>query len=141
MAKVSTSAEEARDNKVLNDLSRISMNRARLLPDAKALCLELAKGYVPPKPSTISLPGGAGRVAIMMTVKGLKLAGKVTPHDEVVCKHLANVLTGGSADSSDGLTEQQILDLELAAFMELIKTKGTLDRVEYMLDNGKPLRN
>jgi 3-hydroxyacyl-CoA dehydrogenase len=141
MAKISTSADEARDNHVLNAKSRISMNRARVLPDAKALCLELAKNYAPPAPPTISLPGGSGRVALALAVKGLKLAGKVTPHDEVVTKQLARVLTGGDHDSSDALTEQQLLDLEQASFMELIKTKATLDRVEYMLENNKPLRN
>ena len=80
-------------------------------------------------------------VALQMAVKGLKLAGKVTPHDEVVTKALGYVLTGGDADSSDVLTEQQILDLEYEQFMTLIKTKGTLARIEHMLDTGKPLRN
>jgi len=117
------------------------MNRMRLLPDAKALCLELANGYRVPEPATISLPGGTAKVAMLMAVKGMKLAGKITPHDEVVAKALSNVLSGGDTDSSEQLTEQQLLDLEHSAFMELVTTKGTLDRIEYMLENGKPLRN
>jgi 3-hydroxyacyl-CoA dehydrogenase len=140
-AKVAGSADDARENKVLNDASRISMNRMRLLPDAKALCLELANGYRVPEPATISLPGGTAKVAMLMAVKGMKLAGKITPHDEVVAKALSNVLSGGDTDSSEQLTEQQLLDLEHSAFMELVTTKGTLDRIEYMLENGKPLRN
>jgi 3-hydroxyacyl-CoA dehydrogenase len=59
----------------------------------------------------------------------------------VVSRILAEVLTGGNTDLQDEMTEQQILDLELAGFMELVKTKGTIDRIEYMLQNGKPLRN
>jgi 3-hydroxyacyl-CoA dehydrogenase len=140
-AKVAGSADDARENKVLNDASRISMNRMRLLPDAKALCLELANGYRAPEPATISLPGGTAKVAMLMAVKGMKLAGKITPHDEVVAKALSNVLSGGDTDSSEQLTEQQLLDLEHSTFMELVTTKGTLDRIEYMLENGKPLRN
>jgi len=141
MAKVGGSAEEAKDLKILNEKSRITMNRARLLHDAKQLCLELAKDYQPPQPATISLPGGTAKVAMMMAVKGLRTAGKATPHDETVSKYLAEVLSGGDTDSSETLTEQQILDLEHAAFMELIKTKPTLARIEYMLENNKPLRN
>jgi 3-hydroxyacyl-CoA dehydrogenase len=59
----------------------------------------------------------------------------------VVCKVLATVLSGGDTDMSEPLTEQQILDLEFEAFMELVKTKGSLARIEHMLETGKPLRN
>jgi 3-hydroxyacyl-CoA dehydrogenase len=59
----------------------------------------------------------------------------------VVCKILANVLSGGDTDISEPVTEQQLLDLEHDAFMELVKTKGTLARIEHMLSTGKPLRN
>ena len=141
MAKVSTSAEEARDMKILNDKSRITMNRDRLLHDAKQLCLSLAEGYRPPEPTTIKLPGKAGRIAIDMAVKGFAAMGKVTAHDQVVAGHLAQVLTGGTNDSTKPLSEQDILDLEHEHFMQLVKTKPTLDRIEYMLENNKPLRN
>ena len=141
MAKVGMSAEEARDMRVLNDKSRIVMNRARVLAEAKALCLELANGYTPPVPATVALPGATAKTMVMMAVKTFKMAGKITPHDEVVAKALAEVLSGGDTDSSEQLTEQQVLDLEHAGFMELIKTRGTLDRIEHMLNTGKPLRN
>lgn len=142
MAKVGGSAEEARDMLILNDKSRITMNRARLLADAKELCLNLAQGYRPPEPAKLKLPGKSGKVAIDMVLKGFAAVGKLTPHDKVVTSHLATVLTGGSAaDSSRELSEQDLLDLEHEHFMELIKTKATLDRIEHMLETGKPLRN
>lgn len=141
MAKVATSAEEARDLKLLNQKSRISMNRARVLADAKALCLELAKDYTPPHPVYVSLPGKTGRAALMMAVEGFVKSGKATPHDAVIAKHLAYVLTGGDTDMTEALSEQQLLDLEHEAFMELVHARATLDRIQHMLDTGKPLRN
>ncbi len=141
LAKVGGSAEEARDMKILRADDGISMNRARVLADAKARCLDLAKNYAAPAPATLHLPGGSARVALSMAVDGFAAAGKATPHDVVVCKVLANVLAGGDTDISEALSEQQMLDLEHAGFMELIKTKGTMARIEHMLETGKPLRN
>jgi len=141
MAKVAGSAEEARDMKILREGDGISMNRARVLADAKARCIEMAKNYAPPEPQTVHLPGGTARVALSMAVEGFKAAGKATAHDAVVSKALANVLSGGDADISDSITEQQLLDLEFEAFMQMVKTKATADRIEHMLETGKPLRN
>jgi 3-hydroxyacyl-CoA dehydrogenase len=140
-AKVGGSADEAKDLKILNQASRISMNRARLLPDAKQLCLMMADNYTPPEPAVLNLPGATAKAALLMGLEQFVATGKATPHDVVVCTHLADVLAGGNTDITDTVTEQQILDLEVAHFMELIKTKGTLDRIEYMLNTGKPLRN
>jgi len=140
-AKVAGSADEARDMKILREGDGISMNRARVLADAKARCLEMAKNYTPPQPGVVHLPGGTGRVALSMAVDGFAAAGKATPHDVVVSKILARVLSGGDTDISDEVTEQQLLDLEHEAFMEVVKTKGTLARIEHMLETGKPLRN
>ncbi len=141
LAKVAESAELARDLGILNDLSRISMNRDRLLQDAKNLCLELAQNYTPPAAQTVKLPGKSGRIALDMAVKGLAAMGKVTPHDQVVVGHLTHVLTGGDASSNHEFTEQEILNLEHDHFMQLVKLKPTLDRISYMLENNKPLRN
>ncbi len=140
-AKVGGSAEEARDMKILREGDLISMNRARVLADAKSRCLSMANGYVPPAPGTLHLPGATARVALSMAVDGFAAAGKATPHDVVVSKMLAGVLSGGDTDMSETLTEQQILDLEYEAFMELVKSKGSLARIEHMLETGKPLRN
>ncbi len=141
LAKVAESAELARDMLILNDKSRITMNRDRLLPDAKELCLQLAKDYTAPEPAVIRLPGKSGRVALDMAVKGMAALGKVTPHDQVVVGHLAQILTGGDCDPTQDITEQQLLDLEYEHFMQLVKLKPTLERIEYMLENNKPLRN
>ncbi len=140
-AKVAGSAEEARDMKIVRESDTITMNRVRVLADAKARCLSMANGYAAPEKAVVHLPGGSAKVAMCMAVDGLAAAGKATPHDVVVSKVLANVLSGGDTDISEPMTEQQILDLEHEAFMELIKTKGTLARIEHMLATGKPLRN
>ena len=140
-AKVGGSAEEARDMKIIRDDDKITMNRVRVLADAKARCLDMAKNYTPPAPATLHLPGGTARVALSMAVDGFAATGKATPHDVVVSKVLARILSGGDTDISEALTEQNILDLEHEGFMELIKTKGTLARIEHMLETGKPLRN
>lgn len=141
LAKVCESAELGKDLQILNDKSRISMNRDRLLQDAKDLALELADGYTPPEMGTLKLAGKSGRVALDMAVKGMAALGKVTPHDQTVVGHLGQVLTGGDFDSTKELTEQDILDLEHEHFMQLVRYTPTLDRIEYMLENNKPLRN
>lgn len=141
LAKVAMSAEEARSMKILREEDRITMNRVRVLADAKARCLEMAEGYQTPEPAVLHLPGKTAKVALSMAVDGFKASGKATPHDVTVCKQLAVVLSGGDTDMSESLTEQQVLDLEYEAFMDLVKTKPTLARIEHMLETNKPLRN
>lgn len=141
LAKVAKSAEEAKSMLILKDADGITMNRRRVLPDAKAKCLELASNYEAPLPETILLPGKTARTALYMAINGFVKSGKATPHDEVVSKALAEVLSGGNTSIHKPLSEQDILDLEVEVFMQLIKTRGTLDRIEHMLDTGKPLRN
>jgi 3-hydroxyacyl-CoA dehydrogenase len=103
--------------------------------------MEMAKDYTTPEQAMLHLPGKSAKVAMNMAVDGFKAAGKATPHDVVVCKHLATVLSGGDTDMSEALTEQQLLDLEFESFMELVKHKDSLARIEHILDTGKPLRN
>ena len=74
-------------------------------------------------------------------VHGFRKRGLAMPHDEVVNLALAEVVCGGDADLTDTLTEQQLLDLERAAFMRLVKTPATLARIEHVLETGRPLRN
>lgn len=140
-AKVAKSAEEAKDMLILRDSDAITMNRERLLADAKATCLKLAQNYEPPESPSIHLPGKTARTALGMAISGFVKSGKATEYDEVVSKALAEVLSGGNTDITKEITEQQLLDLELDIFMELVKNKGTMDRLEYMLEVGKPLRN
>lgn len=140
-AHVAKSAEEAKDMLILTDKDSISMHRERVLPDAKAKCLSLAESYEAPTPPRFHLPGKTAETALVMALQGFVRSGKATPHDEVVCSALAKVLAGGTTDITKELTEQDMLDLELDWFMELVKTQGTMDRVEHMLETGKPLRN
>jgi len=140
-AKVSTSAMEARDMLILREGDGITMNRRRLLADAKAKALKLAENYAPPKPVEISLPGPSAKAAFDMAVEGFVQQGKATPHDQVVSSALGNVVSGGKTDITEVVTEKQLLALELENFMSLIRTNATLDRIEHMLTTGKPLRN
>lgn len=140
-AKVAKSAEEARDMLVLDKKSQISMNRKRLLADAKELCLSMVDGYQPPETYSIRLPGKTAKVAFEMAVNSFVKSGKATAHDEVVSKAVAEVLSGGASDITEEITEQEMLDLERAVFCEMVKHPDTLARIEHMLETGKPLRN
>jgi len=141
-AKVSTSADEAKELLFLRDSDGVTMNRDRLLADAKAKALALvAAGYQPPEPVEISLPGPSGRVALDMAVDGFRASGAATAHDAVVSKRLAVVVTGDDTDPTETVSEDRLYDLERAAFLELIRTPATLARIEHMLATGKPLRN
>ncbi len=141
-ARVATSAAEAQELLFLRPTDGITMNRDRLLADAKAKALALvAAGYRPPAPPEISLPGPSGRAALDMAVAGFRASGAATAHDEVVARRLAVVVSGGDTDPTDTLTEDDLSRLERQAFMDLLRTPGTLARIEHMLDTGKPLRN
>ena len=142
-AQVAKSAFEAIDLGYFRESDNVTMNRDRLLYDAKQRALGLAKDYKPPvKADDIRLPGAGGKMALDLAVGDLKKSGKATPYDVVVSDALANVLTGGKkGDWTVKLTEDDLLKLELSEFMKLLHNDGTLARIEYMLDNGKPLRN
>jgi len=140
-AKVSKSAEEARDMLLLNHKSHISMNRKRLLADAKQLTLQLAANYQIPKAPTLALPGKTAKAMLSMAVDSFVKSGKATHHDEFIAKKLADILSGGDTDITMQLTEQQSLDHERSVFMELIHNPDSLARMEHMLETGKPLRN
>ncbi|NCO03678.1 MAG: 3-hydroxyacyl-CoA dehydrogenase/enoyl-CoA hydratase family protein [Alphaproteobacteria bacterium] len=143
MATVAKSAQEAKEYKYLKETDGITMNRDRLLYDAKQKALELAKDYKAPEPvDTIRLPGPSGRLALELAVSDLRKSGKATPYDVPVSMAVANVLTGGEkADWTTPLHEDDIYKLEREEFMKLVKNEGTQMRVEHMLEKGKPLRN
>lgn len=141
MAKVAKSAEEAKKMLILTDKDSITMNRSRLLSDAKQKCLELSENYSAPEQKKINLPGKTAKVALQMAVKGFVKSGKATEYDQVVAESLAKVLSGGETYISKELSEQDLLDLELDVFMELVQKENTMARLEHMLETGKPLRN
>lgn len=141
LAKVSKSAAEARDMMILRPADGITMNRDRLLFDAKHKVLELARDYKPPEEAKMNLPGRTGQAALNLVVDGFKTLGKATPHDVTVAKSLAAALTGGDADFLQPLSEADIMKLEQREFAKLVRTPETVARIAYMLENGKPLRN
>ncbi len=142
MASVAKSAFEAVDIGYFRESDGISMNRDRLLYDAKCRALELADGYkAPDKVTDIRLGGAGAKTALDLAVSDLRKSGKATPYDVVVSDHLSTVLSGGSADYTETLSEDDMLKLELTEFMKLLHNDGTLDRIEHMLTTGKPLRN
>ncbi|MDD2859929.1 MAG: 3-hydroxyacyl-CoA dehydrogenase NAD-binding domain-containing protein [Acidiphilium sp.] len=140
-AKVSTSAAEAKDLKFLKPDDGITMNRMRVLADAKARALAMVQGYQPPAPAMLQLPGESGRVGLGMAVAEYRKKGMATAHDVTVSTHLARVLTGGDVDIIDPVSEADVMALERAAFMALFRTKESQARIRHTLETGKPLRN
>ncbi len=143
LAKVAKSAQEAKELRYLKKTDGITMNLDRLLFDAKAKALELAKNYVAPTPVTeIRLPGPSGKMALEMAVADMRKNGKATPYDVTVSNAVARVLSGGDkADWTKPVGEEDLYRLEREEFMKLIHNDGTIARVEHMLEKGKPLRN
>ncbi len=142
-ATVAKSAQEAVDIGYFRESDGITMNRDRLLFDAKKRALELAKDYQPrEKVEDIRLPGPTGKMALDMAVSDLRKNGSATDYDVVVSDHLATVLSGGpKADWTSPVSEDDLLKLELQQFASLVKNEGTMARIEHMLEKGKPLRN
>jgi len=142
-AKVSFSAEMARDMGYLLETDDIIMNKAHLITKAKQKVLDLANGYEPPVyRDDLKLPGVGGRTAMHMALKGFKIQGKISEHDEKIGQKLAFVLTGGDkAGLTKTVDEQYLLDIEREAFVSLAGESLTQDRIRFMLKKGKPLRN
>jgi len=141
VATVAKSAAQAGDYLFLREGDGITMNRDRLLADAKARALEMAENYTPPEPVELNLPGATARVAMEMAVDSFVKLGRVTPHDRVVAEALMEVLSGDDTDVTESLSEADLLALELTRFMRLARHPDTLARMEHMLETGKPLRN
>jgi 3-hydroxyacyl-CoA dehydrogenase len=141
-ACVSTSAEEAQKMAILRPEDGITMNRYRLLNDAKQKALSLIDNYAPPIPQQYSLSGPSGKAAFSMLVQSYVDNAKATKHDQHITLEVVEILTGGAlADQNMPLTEQEILTLEKQSFMKVVKHPLSLERVEHMLLTGKPLRN
>ena len=140
-AKVATSAQEARDMNLLRSEDQITMNRERLLHDAKELCKKMVDNYQTPEPKNHYLPGPSGKAALDLAVDDLLKAGHATPHDVVVTKELSYILSGGDTDPTETVSDEKILEMEREGILRLMRTEGTMDRVEHMLTTGRPLRN
>jgi 3-hydroxyacyl-CoA dehydrogenase len=143
MAKVSTSAAEARARGMLSPADRITMNRERLLLDAKAQAAALADaGYTPPQPRTqIPAPGTAALATLETGIYLMGEAGFASEHDQKVARWVAYILAGGRVTPGSLVTEQYLLDLEREAFLSLCGERKTQERIAFTLKTGKPLRN
>ncbi len=143
LAKTSTSALEAqKDLGYLRDSDGITMNRDRLISDAKQKVLELAHNYVQPQPRTdIPALGESAIANLKVAVHGLQLSKQASEHDGVIANQLAKILAGGTANREMKLSTQHFLDLEREAFLHLCGTRKTQERIAHTLKTGKPLRN
>jgi 3-hydroxyacyl-CoA dehydrogenase len=141
--KVATSAHEARGLGFLSENDRITMNRERVLSEAKARALELVRaGYEPPVPRTdIPAPGENLLATLKMGVHMMRQGGFVTDYEVKLGGKIAEVLCGGNVTPGTPVSEQYILDLEREGFKSLCGEKKTQERIQYTLKTGKTLRN
>lgn len=141
-AKVATSAEEAKEAGFLTPDAGISMNRDHQLADAKARCLGMADaGFTPPRQSALLLPGSSGAATIDMLLYDMVQNHQISDYDRHIGKKLAQVLTGGDVSATSPVSEDHLLGLELEVFLSLCGESRTQDRIQHMLEKGKPLRN
>jgi 3-hydroxyacyl-CoA dehydrogenase len=142
-AKVATSAHEARGLGFLKDSDNITMNRERVLADAKARALELVRaGYEPPQPRIdIPAPGENILAALKMGVHLMRQGDYITEYEVKLATKIAEVLCGGNVTAATPVSEQYILDLEREGFKSLCGEKKTQERIQYTLKTGKTLRN
>ena len=143
MAKVATSAEEARTLGFLGEDDSVSMNRDRLIADAKQEVLALhATGYTKPQPRTDILALGQSALSTLkLGIHQMKRGGFISEHDALIGEKLARILTGGDLNHPARVSEQYLLDLEREAFLSLVSQRKTQERIANMLKTGKPLRN
>ncbi|MGD0860115.1 MAG: 3-hydroxyacyl-CoA dehydrogenase NAD-binding domain-containing protein [Terracidiphilus sp.] len=143
LAKASTSAADARTLGLLGAADRITMNRERLLLDAKAQVAALASvGYSAPQPRTqIPAPGAAALATLETGIFLMGEAGYASEHDRKVARWAAYILAGGRLTPGSMVSEQYLLDLEREAFLSLAGERKTQERIAYTLKTGKPLRN
>ncbi|NMD68986.1 3-hydroxyacyl-CoA dehydrogenase [Bacillus sp. DNRA2] len=142
LAKVSTSAEEARESFFLSKHDRISFNNDHLLYDAKARVLELAEqGYRPPVRKKIPVVGEPGYAALLLGAQAMYISGYISEHDLKIAKKLAYCISGGKIPYGTEVDEQYLLDIEREAFMSLVQEPKSQARMQHMLIKGKPLRN
>ena len=141
-AKVSTSAADARRLGLLRDTDGVTMNRERLLADAKARALALARGgYHPPAKRPIPVGGDGVRAALELGVHLARRGRWISDHDALIGRKLAHILAGGAVPHATMVSEQYLLDLEREAFLSLCGEARTQQRMAHTLKTGKTLRN
>lgn len=142
LAKVATSADEAKALGYFRKTDGVSFDRARQLTEAKARAVGMAaSGYHPPAKRAYKLPGESGIATLRMMVDTLVAGGYASEHDAKIAAKVAEVLCGGVAGAAREVTEEEILELEREAFVSLCGEPKSQERMQYMLMNNKPLRN
>lgn len=142
-AKVATSAEEARAMNILRPMDKITINKDRQIADAKAAALLLAEsGYTKPaQKQKIKVQGRGGMAMFLAGIAGMQMGNYITEHDAKIAKKIAYVMNGGDLSYPTEVSEQYLLDLEREAFLSLCGERKTLERIQAILQGGKPLRN
>lgn len=141
-AKVSTSADEARENGFLSNADGISVNSDHQLYDAKQAVLALhERGYKPKVRRKVPVTGETGYATLLLGAEAMRLSGYISEHDLKIAKKIAYVISGGKVPFGTEVDEQYLLDLEREAFLSLIQEPKTQQRMQHMLVKGKPLRN
>lgn len=142
LAKTATSAAEARQLGYLRDRDQVTMNRDRLLADARTVALDRARtGYRRPAVAPIPVGGESVEAALKLGVHLARRSGRATDHDAVIGRALARVVAGGDVPHATTVSESHLLDLEREAFLKLCGERKTLERIQHTLKTGKPLRN
>jgi 3-hydroxyacyl-CoA dehydrogenase len=143
LAKVSASGPDAQRLGYLAPTDSFTMNRERLMADAKAKALErVREGYhVPPPRTAIPVGGESVTAALSLGVHLMWRAGRASDHDALIGRKLAHIFGGGNLPHATLVSEQYLLDLEREAFMSLLGERKTLERIQHTLKTGKPLRN
>ncbi len=142
LAQVATSAPQAFDYGYLNPKDEVVVNRSRAISEAKEKVLDLADGYVPPSPrKDITVLGRSGLAALYGAASALHLGRYASDHDILIANKVAYVLCGGDLTGEQTVSEQYLLDVEREAFLSLCGEQKTMERIQYMLENNKPLRN
>ena len=140
-SRTAASPETARPLRLLRATDRTTMNRDRLLAGARASALELAQRYEPPATPAIVAPGAPAYDAMCAMLDDMAGKGIALPHDMVVSRCLARVLSGGEVQSGGIIAEEELFGLEREAFLTLARTPETAARIAHLLDRGRPLRN
>jgi len=142
-AKTSTSAQDAQRIGYLQPTDAWTMNRERLLADAKARALQRARdGYQPPVPrKAIPVGGETVSAPLKLGVHLAHRAGRISDHDALIGRKLATIMAGGALPNATTVSEQHLLDLEREAFLSLVAERKTQERIAHTLKTGKPLRN
>jgi len=143
MAKVATSVEEARDMHIIRNFDRVTINKDRIIADAKETVLKLvSEGYTKPlERKDIKVQGQGGLALFLAGINGMKMGSYISDHDALIATKIAKVMCGGDLSTPTLVSEGYLLDLEREAFLSLCGEKKTLERIQSILQTGKPLRN